>query len=70
MKLKKKEDQHVGVLVLLRKGNTLIQVGAGDGIEGFQERGRNWERGITFEMKIKKMSNKKCKKKKDQKLEV
>jgi hypothetical protein len=30
VKLKKKEDQHVGAWVLLRKGNTLIEIGGGD----------------------------------------
>lgn len=36
MKLKKKEDQQVGASVLLRKGNTLIEIcGGGDGIGSF-----------------------------------
>jgi hypothetical protein len=49
MKLKKKEDQRVGASVLLRKGNTLIEVGGGGWDREFLGGGKPGKR-ITFEV--------------------
>jgi hypothetical protein len=49
MKFKKKEDQHVGALVLLTKGNTLTDVGEEELDRGFLGGGEPGK-GITFEM--------------------